>query len=418
MQSITAIAHLRSAILYFMDVSQSCGYAIEDQIKLFEGIKPLFANKLVFIVVNKIDVMTPEELDPATREKLDAMVKPGEVEMLRLSCATSEGVTEVKNSVCERLLAERVAQKLKSGSNNNGVVGGRLGDVLSRIHVAQPLGGITRETFIPEAAKNLKKFDKDDGMRRRLAREIEEAEGGAGVYNINLKDNYLLENDEWKQDKVPEIFEGKNVYDYVDPDIEQKLAALEAEEDKLQAEGFYDSDESIEDDEVEEIRMKAEQIREKRQLIRNENRMRKSLKNRAVIPRSALRKKLSVMEDKLDELGFDARNVGARARAQSRGRSAVRSRLDTEDAMDVDQPESKRDLLMASAKARSQSNRREAGITTLVARSKAERLAKLGQRKMNRMARQGEADRHIGTTMPKHLVSLAHKLFATEGNND
>ena len=74
--------------------------------------------------------------------------------------------------------------------------------------------------------------------------------------------------------------------------------------------------------------------------------------------------------------------------------------------MDVDTPESVRDVLRTKSRTRSQSNRREDGVTTLTARSKADRLAKLGQKKMNRMARQGEADRHVPAMMPKHLVSL------------
>lgn len=39
--------------------------------------------------------------------------------------------------------------------------------------------------------------------------------------------------------------DGKNVADFVDPDIEEKLEALEREEEKLEAEGFYDDDEEI-----------------------------------------------------------------------------------------------------------------------------------------------------------------------------
>ena len=406
MQSITAIAHLRSAILYFMDLSEQCGYSVQAQLQLFQSIKPLFSNKLVFVVINKIDVMRPEDLDVETKAKLDSILKPGEVELMQLSCTTMEGVSEVKNAACERLIAERVAQKMQAGSNNNGTIGGRLGDVLARIHVAQPLGGAVRDTFIPDAVKNLKKFNKDDLNRPRLAREIEEAEGGAGVYNINLKDKYILDNEEWKQDKVPELLNGKNVYDFIDPDIEEKLADLEAEEEKLEAEGFYDSDESIGDAEEAEIRIKAEMIRERRQLIRNEAQLKKSLKNRAVMPRTAIKQKLSVMEDKLDQLGFDTKAISARARSQSRGRATLRSRAGTEDAMDVDTPESARDALMAKSRARSQSNRRENGVTSLTARNKAERLAKLGQKKMNRMARQGEADRHIPAAKPKHLVSI------------
>lgn len=39
--------------------------------------------------------------------------------------------------------------------------------------------------------------------------------------------------------------DGKNIADFIDPDIAEKLEALEREEDKLQAEGFYDSEEDI-----------------------------------------------------------------------------------------------------------------------------------------------------------------------------
>ncbi|KAI4131547.1 MAG: hypothetical protein LQ338_001181 [Usnochroma carphineum] len=414
MQSITAIAHLRSAILYFMDLSEQCGYSVQAQIQLFQSIKPLFANKLVFVVINKIDIMRPEDLDAETKEKLDSILRSGDVELLQLSCTTTEGVTEVKNAACERLIAERVAQKLKSGTNSSGTIGGRLGDVLTRIHVAQPLGGVLREPYIPEAVQRLKKYKKDDPERRKLARDLEEENGGAGVFNVDLKEQYLLESDDWKHDRVPEVFEGKNVYDFIDPDIEAKLEALEEEEERLEGQGYYDSDESIEDAEEANIRMQAELIREKRQLIRNEAKTKKSLKNRPIIPRPARAKKLSAMEDHLDKLGYDTTAIAARARSQSRGRSAVRSRADTGDAMDVDSLQSAADALRAKSRLRSQSNRREDGVTDLTARSKADRLARLGQKKMNRMARQGEADRHTTAALPKHLFSGKRGMGKTQ----
>jgi len=43
-------------------------------------------------------------------------------------------------------------------------------------------------------------------------------------------------------DTIPEIMDGKNIADFIDPDIAEKLEALEREEERLQAEGFYDSD--------------------------------------------------------------------------------------------------------------------------------------------------------------------------------
>ncbi|KAL3437210.1 P-loop containing nucleoside triphosphate hydrolase protein [Aspergillus tetrazonus] len=418
MQSITAIAHLRSAVMYFMDLSEQCGYSVADQIKLFHSIRPLFANKIVFVVVNKIDVRRPEDLEPELQEQMQNMLKTGDVELLQLSCTTTEGVTNVKNAACDKLLAERVAQKLKSGTNSTGTPGGRLGDVLARIHVAQPMGGAQLETFIPDAVKNLKKYDKNDPNRKKLERDIEEENGGAGVYNVDLKKSYTLANDEWKHDKIPEVWNGKNIYDYVDPDIEAKLAALEEEEEKLEADGYYDSDESVEDAEDADIRMKAELIREKRTLMRNEAKLRKSLKNRAAIPRSAKAKKLSQMEQGLDAAGYDPEAAVSRVRSQSqvRGRTTTRSEVDDGDAMDIDPSDPRQAIARAKGRARSQAatNRLQDGVTDETARSKAERLAKLGQKKMNRMARQGEADRHQTVSLTKHLVTGKRGLGKTQ----
>lgn len=413
MQSITAVAHLRSAILYFMDLSEQCGYSVADQIKLFHSIKPLFANKVVYIVINKIDVRRPEDLDPEEQQELQDILKSSDVEMLQVSCTTTEGVSAVKNAACDKLLAERVAQKLKSGTNTTaGTPGGRLGDVLARIHVAQPMGGV-REAFIPEAVKQLQKYDKNDPNRRRLERDLEEENGGAGVYNFDMQRDYTLANAEWNHDKIPEVWNGKNIYDFVDPDIETKLAALEEEEEKLEADGYYDSDESVEDAEDADNRMKADLIREKRVLMRNEAKMRKSLKNRAAIPRSAKAKKLSQMEHGLDAAGYDVDAAGSRARSQSqaRGRTATRSEAGDDDAMDLDDP--RQAIARAKSRARSQAatDRRNDGVATEANREKAERLYKLGQKKMNRMARAGEADRHTTASLPKHLVCILDSTF-------
>lgn len=407
-QSICAIAHLRASILYFMDLSEQCGYSVSAQIALFHSIKPLFANKLVFIVINKIDLMRPEDLDPATQEELNGMLKAGEVELLQLSCTTTEGVMGVRNQACDRLLAARNAEKLKAGTNSAGEPTGRLGDLLRRIHVAQPMGGVVRETFIPEAAKNKMKFSKDDPDRPQLERDIEEENGGAGVYNFNMRKNYILDNPDWKEDRIPEVFEGRNVYDFIDPEIESKLAALEAEEEKLEAEGFYDnaSDEELEDEEDAEIRYKAELIREKRQLIRNEAKLRKSLKNRAMIPRTLKSKKMSEMQGALEGLGHDTTKITERARSQSRGRALSRGKSAAAegDAMDIDTPAARLAKMRSKSRAPSTS-RRDDGVTSETARTKAERLQKLSQQKMNKMARQGEADRHTTGALTKHLVS-------------
>lgn len=180
MQSITALAHLRSCILYFMDLSEQCGYTIEAQCKLFHSIKPLFANKPTVLVLNKIDVTRLDDLTSENRALIDEIINEDNVKHVQVSCYTDEGVMELKNTACDALLQYRVDVKLK---------GNKVNSILNRLHVAQPTArdDVSREPFIPEAVKNRKRYDKNDSDRIRLERDIEAEEGGAGVYNLDLK---------------------------------------------------------------------------------------------------------------------------------------------------------------------------------------------------------------------------------------
>ena len=60
-----------------MDISEQCGHTLEEQIELFNGIKPLFANKPLLVVMNKVDVIRPEELSEEKRELLQAFDQDG-----------------------------------------------------------------------------------------------------------------------------------------------------------------------------------------------------------------------------------------------------------------------------------------------------------------------------------------------------
>ena len=63
-------------------------------------------------------------------------------------------------------------------------------------------------------------------------RDLQEENGGAGVYNADLRKMYDLPAD-WRYDVMPETLDGHNVADFVDPDIDAKLEALEREEDEM-----------------------------------------------------------------------------------------------------------------------------------------------------------------------------------------
>lgn len=63
MQAITALAHLKACVLYFIDPSTTCGYTIDEQVSLFNSVKPLFKNKPLLLVFSKSDLKTVDQLE-------------------------------------------------------------------------------------------------------------------------------------------------------------------------------------------------------------------------------------------------------------------------------------------------------------------------------------------------------------------
>jgi hypothetical protein len=49
---------------------------------------------------------------------------------------------------------------------------------------------------------------------------------------VPLQSSWELKKPEWTNDVIPEIMDGKNIVDFVDPEIDLRLAELEAEEDE------------------------------------------------------------------------------------------------------------------------------------------------------------------------------------------
>ena len=76
--------------------------------------------------------------------------------------------------------------------------------------------------------------------------------------------------------------DGKNVADFIDPDIMARLEELEADEEAREAAGEYDSDPE-EDEESQSIRAQAAAIRDRKQSIRFSARQ-KTSRNHPVIP--------------------------------------------------------------------------------------------------------------------------------------
>ncbi len=234
MQSITALAHLQAAIVYVMDPSEQCKYSLDEQISLFESIKPLFANKPLVVVLNKTDAWSMDSLraDDAANERNRAELVQNmidqtdpNVSVLTSSTATNEGVDDVKKTACERILSSRVEAKLAGRKTQDSLA--------ARIHVSipKPRDNKERPTLVPDSVL----AGQAPEERRKLQKELMDEHGGAGLYVADLTRDRLLP-EEWKRDVMPEFIDGKNFADFVDPEIDAKLQALEAEEDEQLAE--------------------------------------------------------------------------------------------------------------------------------------------------------------------------------------
>uniref|UniRef100_A0A8C5NDH3 Nucleolar GTP-binding protein 1 n=1 Tax=Gouania willdenowi TaxID=441366 RepID=A0A8C5NDH3_GOUWI len=340
MQAITALAHLRAAVLYVMDSSEQCGHTLQEQLMLFNSIRPLFANKPLIVVANKCDVKKISELSE-------------------------------ENQACDQLLAHRVNNKMK---------GKKVHDVLNRLHLAMPMkrDEKARPAFIPEGALLRRKAMEVDAPKRKLC--------------IFL---FL----------IPEVWEGHNIADYIDPSIMKKLEDLEKEEELKEAAGEYDSDEESEDEEMQEIRVLAKQIREKKYLMVVESKEKDVHGPR--MPRTATKVERKKLEKEMGNLGLDMDNKDDSHYAQQarRSRSVTKKRKREASAP----PTSKTRSQSASRPPRDQSGLRDAKMV-----KKTKKMMKNSQKGMNREARKGEADRHIFDLKPKHLLAGKRKSGTTD----
>ncbi|XP_074123324.1 GTP-binding protein 4 [Sminthopsis crassicaudata] len=390
MQAITALAHLRAAVLYVMDVSEQCGHNLEEQLKLFKNIKPLFANKPLIIVANKCDVKRISEL-PEDDQKIFADLEAEGLPVIETSTLTEEGVIKVKTEACDRLLTHRVETKMK---------GNKVNDVLNRLHLAVPSKRDDKERppFIPEGVIARKKRMEIDAPKKKRERDLELEMGDD--YILDLQKYWDLMNSSEKHDKIPEIWEGHNIADYIDPDIMEKLKELEKEEELREAAGEYDSESETEDEEMMEIHQLAKQIREKKKLKILQSKEKDTSGPR--MPRTAKKVQRKTLESEMRSLGIDMddKDDSHYASQARRSRSVTRKRKREESVPPISKSRSR----SCSRPPRDVSGLRDAKMV-----KKAKTIMKKAQKKMNRLGRKGEADRHVFDMKPKHLLSGKRK---------
>lgn len=273
----------------------------------------------------------------------------------------------------------------------------------------------------------------------------------------------MLDKEEWRYDQFPEFYNGKNVLDFYDPDIEAKLAALEKEEDEIlkmeaeQADMAVDSEDS-EGIAQEDLDKEVKDVRGKRNVILVKSKMKSKLKARRKIvkaseliehfeskgievnkeslrSRSKTRRSLMDLEDKADKLAKQALDSSddeggdvvmdkklAKKEAELRGRKRRRGgSADAGDMMEVDddnqEPSGKKKArsmtpaqlqINANKILRSKTKDRREGSTPkrlpykLVPEEQV-RLAKKINKRFKHGEQINEADRSISTKRPKHL---------------
>lgn len=442
MCSITALAHLRSAVLFFLDISGSCGYTVAQQAALFHSIKSLFMNKPLIIVCNKIDLQPLDALSEEDKKLVMEMkaeaaktivAHGGEPNddgvLLSMSTLTDDGVIAVKNAACERLLDQRVEIKMNSKG---------MSTVLNRFHVAEPKPRDNKERppCIPQAVLEARAKKSSEKEKRKLEKDLEEENGGAGVYSASLKKHYILANDEWKEDIMPEILDGHNVYDFVDADILERLEELEREEGlRLETEG------EVADFEMDGMELTPKEkealaeIRKKKSLLVQEHRIKKSTaESRPIVPRKFDKDRKFTSERmgrQLSSLGMDPSAAIERVRGRSlsikgrkRERSVAKDGYGGED-MDVDGGGDSNKKMRLRSKSMSMSRSRSRsrppgevvpgeGYRDSAQKLKAIKIAKNSVKLRNRDAKKGEADRVIPNLKPKHLFSGKRSIGKTQ----
>ena len=574
MQAITALAHLHATVLFFIDISEQCGFTIEQQARLFENIKPLFTDRPLLIVATKTDAQPWDTLDAYSRQRIEGLVATSGATFATMSNFTDEGVMHVRNTACDVLKRIRVARKMQQR--------GKIAKVLNRLTVTmpKPRDGRVRTANIPaavaarRAVKAAAKAEADrlgaeaaagfgtavgptsasgvltvrggddeeddfevggsagfgmppasaiigggalpamtaSGLGGRaydlpgpsitgdalvaasgakaggavtvisaaeaakaggavpegavvvtgtgpggavLEVDRERALGGMGVYRPDDTKDYLLAEDGWKDDVMPQFMDGMNVFDYVDPDILAHVQALEAEEAALLAQYEAEKASGLYAPDTLERRKQAAMahaVRARRDALRRAAGREKG-HNRGAVPRKIIgAPTASGLEGRLIRKGVDEATVKAiseqvaqtaprgikRKRGRSRGRgdedvdlahadkrtpSQVRGRSRTR-RQGGDGEGEEAPAVAARHKSRERSRSasvRERGVdlTTwtpsdgfkdLTQKRAAFKLGRMLQRSRNRVGRKGEADRFEGTAMPKHLYSGKRRL--------
>lgn len=406
MQSITALAHLKTCVLFILDISETCGYLLGDQLKLFSELTPLFANKPVFLILNKYDLKKREDLTVENKVLLQQFEATyPSIKVLQNSTLDKQKTREVSEVAAEELLQFRLSQR-KEGAIANLKTDE---DYYKGVRMAFPKhirGNKERPPCIPQSVLD-RQAKNEPTEKKQTLRDLEDEYGGPGVFNFPLQEHFILEKPEWKYDIVPEIMDGMNLIDYVDPDIEKKLAELEREEEeRLKAQEQLNA---FEDDPA--------QLRKLEALAQAKSTLKKKLIDARLKEKRRLAKpKLSVeqIKDKMMKRKIDPSKLEERINLKE----SAKKEKELQKMMDKVQVQ---DSGMVLEDDESDTPRRTRKTKTITERAKwndpkkqPEILRRKIQKKRMMRGQQSDADRLVVSKMPKHLFSGKRGIGKTD----
>jgi nucleolar GTP-binding protein len=446
MQTITALAHLDACILYFIDVSENCGYSIQQQVSLFDSIRPLFKNKPLVIIANKTDLRPYNELPEKDRQNIETVAKEHQTYLIQMSNTTGNGVFDVKSKACDILLKYREVSN--HGASTKDITG------LDKIYIAHPtqirdnrkrLPNIP-QSFLEEKKNKIveeknekveeEKFLREDTINdlekkitNNKVKEIIEANGGIGVYYFPQREEFKLENPEWKYDIWPEIMDGKNVYDFVDKDILKKVEALEKEEEEIMNKkelGLDDDEDMKDEDEEESSELSEDLIEAHEKLMKNVKAIkeRHKLVKKSRIPvrlggETATDKFMEAVRPDLKEKAEKVKLLSYKLRREQKDKLRSNLKKDAgvgeeddkidEDDMDIDEENEN------TGKKKKISDKESVKIKAKQEKNKiVQRLQKKIQKKFDKNCQINETDRHIGDKKPRFFNSGKRGIGKTD----
>jgi nucleolar GTP-binding protein len=92
MKAIAAIGHLAGVVVFLMDPTTSCGFILEDQVALLEGVRSSLGSPVI-VAINKVDIATPEEVS-AARSSISK-----ELAVFEVSSTIPAGVEELRAAI-------------------------------------------------------------------------------------------------------------------------------------------------------------------------------------------------------------------------------------------------------------------------------------------------------------------------------